>query len=295
MAEVYLQVRSYGVMTIRIDQTAVRGDGSPTRRVLRLPFEVQILSIQGKQQTIDYTIIRMAGVIKMKDMQTLAEFEARPLSEESNSGAFFRQLYIEIPLDLPTIEKFEEARSRGDAFLFVSFSGLLWFPKEAKFEKITSASDLQFSVPRSTWTDQVLPRWGLSTVKLVEIRFPQGTAGDNFRNAYARVEAAEKSFANGLYKQVLTELRLSFEALAISLEFKGQVKECLESLFADSHPDKREKARDALNGLYRFLHLGPHEQGGQAEAGGQPVVLRRDARFALTMAYAIFEYITPRD
>ena len=59
---------------------------------------------------------------------------------------------------------------------------------------------------------------------------------------------------------------------------------------ASSHPDKKEKARDALTGFYRFLHLGPHEQ---ANHPAQPVVSRQNARFALTMAYTVFEYIAP--
>jgi len=108
------------------------------------------------------------------------------------------------------------------------------------------------------------------------------------------VDEAEKLFANGQYKQVLTALRLSFEALAISLGFEKRVRECFESLFADTHPEKKEKAREALTGLYKFLHLGPHEQAEGSETVAQPGVLCRDARFALTMAHAVFEYITPQ-
>jgi hypothetical protein len=67
------------------------------------------------------------------------------------------------------------------------------------------------------------------------------------------------------------------------------VQDCFESLFANYHPGKKEKAREALAGLYRFLHLGPHEHANQPGSEGQPVVTREDARFALTMAHAIFE------
>jgi hypothetical protein len=118
-------------------------------------------------------------------------------------------------------------------------------------------------------------------------------AGENFRTSYACVEEAERLFASGQYKQVLTTLRLSFEGLAKSLGFQAAGKDFFESLFASAHPEKREKARDALTGIYRFLHLGPHEQAGHVDAGNQSEVTRPDARLALTLAHAKFEYITP--
>jgi hypothetical protein len=295
MPETPISIRSYGVLTARIDPTNVWGDGSPQRPVLRLPLELQVKSIEGKQQTVDYTLLCLIGTLKARGLETLAGFDVGPLAEHSDSRAHYRSVNLEVPLELTSVRKYEDVRCGADAFLSLSFQGLVWFPREAKFETVSSQGDLQLTVPRSTWVDQVLPKWGLSSVKLVEITFPASSVGDSFRAPYARVEEAERLFANGQYKQVLTSLRLSFEGLAIGLGFENRVKDCFDSLFADSHPDKREKAREALTGLYKFLHLGPHEQSAQPDTGGEPVILRRDARFALTMAHAVFEYITPHD
>lgn len=173
------------------------------------------------------------------------------------------------------------------------FSSLVWYPLGQRFEVPYSSGNLDVVVPRSLWVDRVLSAWNLSNIKVLEVRFPGNTAGENFRNAYARVEEAEKHFTSGQYKQVLTSLRLSFEGLAKSFGSQAAGKEFFESLFASSHPEKREKARDALTGIYRFLNLGPHEQANHPDSDGQAVVTRQDARFALIMAHAIFEYITP--
>ena len=291
MAQTYLNVRSHGVLTVRLDPTAVRGDGSVARPVLRLPLELQILSIEGKEQIIDYTLLCMAGVLRMKGMETLAEFDAGPMSEDSTPRPFFRQLSIEVPLDLPRIRKFEEARSGADAFLSIGLSGLVWFPKETKFEKVTSQSDLQFSVPRSTWADQVLPAWGLSSVRVIEIAFPKSEAGDNFRAAYLHVDAAEKLFANGQYKQVLAELYSCFEGLAKSMNLGKPDQQFFAQLLAELHPTKKESAKRALDNLCDFLHLGRHEAKEAPEAFG---ISRSEARFALIMSQAVLEYITPR-
>jgi len=157
-----------------------------------------------------------------------------------------------------------------------------------------SSGYLEVKVPQSDWTQRVSSVWNLSSTKVIEIVFPKGTAGENFRASYARVEEAEKLLASGHYKQVLTSLRLSFEALAKSHGYENPGKDFFESLFASSHQEKKEKIRDALTGIYRFLHLGPHEQANHPSSNAQPVVTRQGAQLALTLTYAIFEYITPK-
>jgi len=200
-----------------------------------------------------------------------------------------------VALDRLRIKRFEDTRAGGDAHFQIMLSSLVWYPGEQKFDAPQSSGYLDVVVPKSHWAEKVVSAWNLSHIRVVEIEFPKNITGENFRASYARVEEAEKLFASGHYKQVLTTLRLSFEALALSLGFEGQdhVKNCFESLFASSHPEKKEKARNALTGIYRFLHLGPHEHANHPDSNPQPVVTRQDARFALTLAYAIFEYITP--
>ena len=200
-----------------------------------------------------------------------------------------------------TANESDGLRTRDLEMTHVSRSCFLdssWYPVGQKFQTTNSSGYLDVVVPKSHWAEKVVAPWNLFHIKVVEIQFPKSAAGENFRASYARIEEAERQFANGQYKQVLATLRLSFEGLAISLGFdakeRGVVGQCFESLFASSHPEKREKAREMLNGIYKFLHLGPHEQNNQASAVAGAVVSRSDARFALTLAYAIFEYITPR-
>jgi hypothetical protein len=177
---------------------------------------------------------------------------------------------------------------------FRSTSALVSLPGEPKFEVARpSFGQLEAVVPRSFWIDNVLSHWNLSKTKVVEITFLDGAAGDKFRNAYARVEQAERQLASGEYNQTLTILRMAFEGLAKDSGFPSAGKDFFDSLFVTVHPDKKEKARDALNGIYRFMHLGPHEQSGQTNANGEPVVNRQDARFALILAQAAFGYMTP--
>ena len=115
MAETYLNVRSYGVLTVSVDPTAVRGQGSPARPVLYLPLEQQIRSIKGPQEATEYTVIRMAGVVRMGGGETLADFDAGPLVQDSTLDARPQQLHVEVVLDFPKIKMFEDARGESDS------------------------------------------------------------------------------------------------------------------------------------------------------------------------------------
>src|SRR5208283_1720628 len=235
----------------------------------------------GQKGDVDYTLLRLAGILQNQALGEIASFELSPLALLPNPSPFFRQQEATVLLDRQRIRRFEEARSGADAQLQFNLSSLVWYPAGQKFDAPRSSGYLDIVVPKSHWVEKVVSVWNLSHLKLIEIEFPKSATGENFRTSYARVEEAEKQFASGQYKQVLTTLRLSFEGLAKSLDFEKPGKEFFESLFASAHPEKKEKGRDALIGIYRFLHLGPHEQANHADPNAQPVVTRQDARFAL--------------
>lgn len=292
MSEVTIEVAGCQAITVRVDPNLMYGRDIAGQPALCLPLELQLLPA-GQHGDVQYTLVRFAGTLQNPPLGEFAIFELSPLAIVPIPTPYFRQQSAIVVLDRQRTRRFEDARSGEDARFQLMLSGLVWYPTELKFEAVYSRGNLDVAVPRSQWVNKVISAWNISNIKVVEIEFPTSAAGEHFRAAYERVQEAEKLYANGQYKQVLVTLRLSFEALAISLGFGRRVRDCFESIFASSHPDKKEKARDALTGTYRFLHLGAHEQANDTEAGGQAVVSRHDARFALTTAYAVFEYITP--
>ncbi len=299
MGEISFVIGNQQAFTIRLDPTDVRGGDVAGQPVLRLPLKLQLLPRRsllagGKEEIADYVLLRLAGTILSPPIE-FAGFEAPPLAEASHpSASYYRPLDVVIALDRPRIKRFEDARSGANAQFQFSFSVLIWFATDHKFERVVSQGYLEIVVPKSHWADEVVSRWNLSVVRIVEIVFPKSAAGEHFTGAYSHIEAAEKHFANGLYKQTLTELRLGFEALAKGRDFDGPSKEFFESLFRGAQQEKKEKAAQALLNLYRFLHMGPHKLDQPSGTAEQSEVSRRDARFALTMAHAVFEYITPR-
>jgi hypothetical protein len=292
MTEATFAIANRNVVTVRLDPNSIRGQSMAGLPVLYLPFKLQLLPA-GENSDVQYTVVRLAGALQKQPLGQFAKFETAPLALVPSPKPFDRHQEAFVALDHPRIKRFEDVRAGENANFQIVLSALIWRPDQGAFDVPYSSGHLEVLIPKSQWIDGVLVPWNLSHIKLVEIQFPEGNAGENFRAAYARVEEAERLFANGLYKQTLTNLRLAFEGLAKSLEFKAAGEDFFESFFAPAHQEKREKAREALYRLYRFLHLGPHEQALQSDPAGQLVVTRQDARFALIMARAIFEYITP--
>jgi hypothetical protein len=291
MDEISLNVASVGVITVRLDANSVQGRDVAGQPALYLPLKFQLLPVESQAGgEFPYTLVRVSGKLQNPTLQEFGSFDLGPIALFPHPTPFYRQQEVTVLLDRHRVRKFEDARGGNNAYFQLAISGLLWYPKKQAFDVTTPTGTLDIHVPKSHWIENVVSVWNLSNVKLIEIQFAGG-AGENFRKSYAHVREAERLFADGQYKQTLTNLRLSLEGLAKSFGFDSPGEQLFGTLFASCHPEKIKKAGEALAGLYRFLHLGPHVQA--AQGAHELTVTRQDARFALTMAYAVLEYLTP--
>ncbi len=290
MSDVWLAVGGLNVITVRLEPNNVRGRDMAGQPALYLPLQLQLLPA-GQQGQSQYTLVRLAGALQNQPLNEFGSFEVGPLAELPNPAPFYRQLDALVALDHRRIRRFEDARAGNNAHFQIMLSCLVWHPAQQKFEASRSSGYLEVTVPRSQWADNVVCVWNLSHIKVIEIEFPKSAAGENFRAAYAKVEGAERLFGNGQWKQALGELYSAFEALAKTLGAAKPDQQFFAGLLCGLHPVKKEKLKLALDGFCDLLHLGRHEP---KEAAETFAVSRQDARFALTMAYAIFEYITPK-
>lgn len=291
MAETSLSVAEVGVISVRLEPDGVMGRDIAGQPALYLPLKFQLLPIPSKAGgEFPYTLVRVAGKLQNPTLQEFGSFDLGPIALLPNPTPFYRQHEVMVLLDRHRVKKFEDARGANNAYFQLAISGLLWHQKKQDFALTTAAQTLDVQVAKSHWIENVVSAWNISNVKLVEIKFAGG-AGENFRASYARVREAEKLFADGQYKQTLTSLRLSLEGLAKSFGFDSPGEQLFGTLFAPCHSEKIKKGGEALTGLYRFLHLGPHAPA--AQGSQELTVTRQDARFALTMAYAVLEYLTP--
>jgi len=289
MSEVSFVIADQQVATVRLDPNSLQGRDTAGALVLYMPLKLQLL-LGGQKRDVQYTLLRLAGTLQNQPLGEFARFETAPLAAVPNPTPYDRHQDAFVALDRQQIKRFEDARGEGDARFQIMLSCLVWYPVAQRFDAPVSSGLLDIVVPRSQWVDRVILPWNLAGIKLVEIRFPKAVAGEPFRVSYGRIEAAEKLFANGQWKQTLAELYSAFEALAKANGFAKPDQQFFAGLLSELHPVKKEKLKLALDSFCDLLHLGRHEPKEAAEAFG---VSARDAHFALIMAHAIFEYITP--
>jgi hypothetical protein len=289
MSETSFVVAEHQVATVRLDPNSLQGRDMAGVPVLYMPVKLQLLP-GGQKRDVKYTLLRLAGTLQNQPVGEFARFEIAPLAAEPNATPFDRQHDAFVTLDRRQIGRFEDARAESDARFQIMLSCLVWYPLTQRFEAPVSSGSLDIVVPRSHWVDKVLSAWNLSKIKIVEIKFAGNAAGESYRASYAKVEAAEKLFANGQWKQTLAELYSAFESLAKTFGFAKPDQQFFAGVLSSLHPVKKEKVKLSLDAFCDLLHLGRHEPKEAAEAFA---VSSNDARFALIMAHAVFEYITP--
>jgi hypothetical protein len=148
---------------------------------------------------------------------------------------------------------------------------------------------LQVPIPRSHWIDTALKAWGVSDLRVLEIKLP-GASRKEMVTARERLEQAEALYRVGDYPNVLTQLRNAFDAIAQAYSQKGVGKAVWEQILTHTHTGVRDKLLDSFIAFREVLHLGPHQP--MPTAQSPTPISRQDARFALVVAHAIFEYFS---
>jgi hypothetical protein len=202
------------------------------------------------------------------------------------------QLTVEIPVDRPMLEYFDQLAVDGQVNASLRLSGWLRAqdnntdlpqyasrpqPGEWVFERFGHASqtELLFRIARSDWFSQVLEPLGTVDYFFTEIAVPRG---DNpLRQSGNHLRSAERAYREGNDPQVFSSARAVIDALPgakteifVGLEFKRE----------------REALDDLLRSAGVYFHLGRHTAD-EGPLQGEFPVDHGDAAFALNLARLI--------
>jgi hypothetical protein len=285
MSETSFTVKGNGVGRVRLEPTEIIGTGSSANPQLVLPLKFQLLPFGPTA----YTLLRVSGKIFVgNENHPVATAEHPPIAEDSTPNPYDRTVNLSVPLTLTQIKHIEDIRDGNNLLLRITLSGLVALKQTNEFERLQDMS-LQITVPRSHWIDTALKPWGVSDLRLLEIKFP-GDSRKEMATARARLERAEELYRIGDYPHVLTELRSAFDAIAEAYSTKGVGKDAWGQILTHTHAGVRDKILESFAAFRQFLHLGPHQPMPTAQA--PTPISRQDARFALVVAHAIFEYFS---
>jgi hypothetical protein len=224
MSETSFSVKGNGVGRVRLEPTTIIGMGSPAYPQLVLPLKFQLLPLG--QMT--YTLLRVSAKIYVgNENHPVATVEHPSIAEDSMANSADRTINLTVPLTLTQIKHIEDIRDGKNLLLRITLSGLVALKPSNEFEKLQDM-DFPVPIPRSHWIDTALKAWGVSDLRLLEIKFP-GDSHKEMATARARLERAEELYRAGDYPHVLTQLRSAFDAIAEAYSQKGVGKEAWET------------------------------------------------------------------
>lgn len=292
MAEITFNVLNYSVLRVRLEPTEIFAAGTSSNPILTLRFRLQLQQVPIQQNQPNksrghYTLLRLAGQFGISN-EEITSFEAPPMAEMSSANAYERQFDVPVPLTLQKLKRLEDLRAGKDPTLKIELTGLVAIAETGQFERLQNAS-LSVAVPRSHWIDRVLNPLRISDLRLLEIAFP-ANGRKELTATQERLTKAEQLYRTADYTHVLTTLRTAFEGIAEVYSAKSADRNLFERMLVNTHPEMRIKLRDAFDYFHRVLHLGPHEPTSATEIAAP--VSRNDARFALVVAHAIFDYFS---
>lgn len=285
MSETSFTVKGNGVGRVRLEPTDITGMGSPANPQLVLGLKFQLLPLG----PTTYALLRVhAKIFVGNENHPVASAEHLPLVEESYQNVHERTISLSIPLTLAQIKHIEDVRNGDNLLLRITLSGLVVLKQSNEFERLQDMN-LQVPIPRSHWIDTALKPWGVSDLRFLEIKFP-GASQKEMVTARERLERAEGLYRIGDYPHVLAELRNAFDAIVLAYSQKGVGKDAWEEMLTHTHASVREGLLATLASFRKLLHLGPHQPLPTAQT--PTPISRQDARFALIVAHAVFEYFS---
>jgi hypothetical protein len=275
MSETSFTVKGNGVGRVRLEPTEIIGMGSRANPQLVLPIKFQLLPFGPTA----YTLLRVSGKVFVgNENHPVATAEHPPIAEDSAPNPYDRTVNLSVPLTLTQIKHIEDIRDGNNQLLRITLSGLVALKQTNEFERLQDMS-LQVPIPRSHWIDTSLKAWGVSDHRVLEIKFP-GASAKEMATARERLEQAEALYRVGDYPHVLTQ----------AYSHKGVGRAVWEQILTHTHAGVRDKFLDSFIAFREVLHLGPHQP--MLTAQSPTPISRQDARFALVVAHAIFEYFS---
>lgn len=293
---------NFPAMEVSVDPNQVSGQGTLYSPVLYIPLEIRLRQLPSNDQSesAEYTLFRLEGHLALANNEQLAPLIIETLSEQPHRNENSRHVPLTVFLDFRRIALMEKDRSGDDMSLSLCISGLVFIQKPDKpiIEKLRS-NMIGIEIPQSVWIKNVLNRWKVYELSLLEIEKPRIDNSKISEKPLEHLKAAENHYLNFNHRETLSALYTAFEALAKRHDFENPDKNFFSKILHELPADKREKYRDLFHHFCVLLHLGRHEQkvsndndANNNEAIGQTEVNQNDAQLALIMGQTILSYIS---
>jgi hypothetical protein len=294
-----ISIAGYGerLGTLEIAQVWTGGQSEPPTLNMRAEIKMRPLIERGKQQPTfrSVTLLRVIGEFRSPEQRILVRFQDDiPLLAHDPSHDTTDQVMFEIPMDLPTIHRIETGRNGGNTRIGLKLRLLFALHGTNGVERFHggSVSDLNFTIPRSQWVEELLPGLGYGGLEILEIRYGSGVAAEGLRDSVAEIKEAKKYLAEGQWDKAALHCRMAVEGILTSQSTTASLPanrfdQRVNSFITDNLPGIDDaEARvlsEQMNLIWKVTSPAAH-------GNPQHIFKRADAEFVLRMTMAIVEY-----
>lgn len=304
MPKGYITWNSSQIGSISFDVMHIQARGGPDFPILSIMTELELRAhseFVGPNQpslTRPLTLMHFSGELCCPAQRQIAWFhEEVGLLGTDQRIAATSQVRIDIPLDLTTVTRIEQERNTNlDAALGITPFLAHHYPKQngnvvEKFI-VARCDSIAFSIPRSHWTDTVLPQLGYRGLEVLEIRIGNSLNAQALPKALPELEAAQKALVNGDWDKAVGHCRNTLEtilssrplSLAGTARFKDRVNDFIQNHLTGLHARQARLLAEHMGLIWEISSQANHPS---------PVPFTRaDAELIVRTTMALLEYFS---
>lgn len=293
-----LTYQSYVVGDLRIDGTRIYGQNGPEFPEVTINAELNLSPYEDSGEPLGgrsenrkqypYTVTNLSGNLRLKTDRSSRGKTVSLCHLQSD----FDPKHIDERWDYRTklvgrltphhVNELEKHRQSNDLHLQVSCMLTLYFEQPpSKAERFGQVqNDIDVTIPRSHWTDNVYPALGGREIFVIEI--PKGP--QSIERAWAKVEDAKQAFSNWSTEGTMIACREAADVL----------KEAMKEHYGEESCVYKERWYRAFEGLKAQASLGGHfEQirgNANCERPEELQITRADLECLITRTQAMLKY-----
>ena len=222
MPKADLRIDSATVGSIAFEIQDIRAQGGPDFPQLAVRLDLRLSAhktfSQPAQPVYPLSCVFLSGDFCSPPERAVAVFrDEMELYAPEQSPPREQQIQLQIPLDIFTVGRIEQARS-GDLRAALKFRFLLashsqGAPGWVQRFRTANIEPIVFAIPKSQWIEQLLPGLGHGKLEIIEVRIPDGIRGEWLRQSVAEIRQAQKYLTEGEWDKAVTHCRMAIDAV----------------------------------------------------------------------------------
>jgi len=280
----------------------ISAKGGPEFPILVIPYELRVHSYTEQSgsnvQVHPVTCIYLTGEFLPFPHQKVAARFQENLAYYSSDPGTYANGNIEIPIDLVSVSRIEEART-GDLVSTLKLRTVMAIHAVAPNHGVQGfamgeSNGGGFAIPKSLWIERILPGLGYGRLELLEVRLSPAIPTDHgLPKAVTELRQARDYLLAGDWDQSISRCRIALETIPDSrpLQLPGKPKFSLRvDTFVSDHIGNRlgsEQAKllaDQMKSLWAVCSAPVHPSPART-------FTRADAEFIIRNTMAVIEYV----